>query len=98
MCGVGHARLHERVQRVHHPLIAQPRIELKRWRKTAGTALRAVRIQNVEDRLSVLSRGRRIRKKRGNVDGQGRGVGLLTAVAGGSALTGEAPGVTPVNR
>src|SRR5256885_460992 len=90
--------MHERVQRVHHPLIAQPRIELKRWRKTAGTARRTVRIQNVEDRLSVLSRGRWIRKKRGIIGDQERGIGLLTAVPGRTALSREAVGEHPDDR
>src|SRR6266481_2422993 len=86
MRGMHHARLREQLVRAHHPLIAQARIELKRWRKAARTARMSVWIRSTEDRLAVLARRCRVRQQRGIVGDQGRRIRLLAAVPGRPAL------------
>src|ERR1700687_2882759 len=86
MRGMHDARLREQVVRAHHPLIAQARIELKRWRKAARTARASEWIRSTEDRLAELARRCRVRQQRGIVGDQGRRIRLLAAVPGRPAL------------
>ena len=92
MRGVGHTCLREQLERVHHPLITQARIELKRWRKAARTARRTVRILHAQDRLAVLARRCRVREKGGIISDQERRIRLLAAGPGRPALGRESFG------